>query len=105
MVCASVALNDEKLIVLVLDVGRINAETIENRSLNKLLNLVAPLRQRHKQRRQHKQPDHVKHERFAGEPVDDEHDRPDDEQHESDDAKQLVQLRALLQERRKETFK
>ena len=42
---------------------------------------------------------------LPGEPVQDEQDRPDDEQHESDDAQQLVQLGALLQERRKEAFK
>jgi hypothetical protein len=47
----------------------------------------------------------VQHERLAVEAVDDEHNRPDDEQHESDNAQQLVQLNALLQERRKETFK
>ena len=47
----------------------------------------------------------MKHQRFAGEAVQDEQNRPDDEQHESDDAQQLVQFGALLQERREDVFK
>ena len=105
MVAARVAFDDEKVVVLVLHVAWVNSKAVENRGLHKLLNLVAPLREHHEQRGQDEQPDHVKHERLAGESVDDEQDRPDDEQHESDDAQQLVQLRALLQERREETFK
>ena len=35
----------------------------------------------------------------------DKQNRPDDEQHESHDAQQFVQFRALLQERRKDAFK
>ena len=105
MVAAGVAFDDEEVVVLVLHVGRVNAQAVQDGSLHKRLNLVAPLREHHEQRGQDEQPDHVEHERLAGESVDDEHNRPDDEQHESDDAQQLVQLRALLQERRKETFK
>ena len=105
MVTAGVAFDDEELIVLVLNIRGINAQPVQNRGLHELLHLISPLRQHHEQRGQHKQPDHVQHEGLAGEPVDDEHNRPDDEQHESDDAQQFVQLGALLQERRKETFK
>ena len=105
MVAAGIAFDDEQLIVLVLNIRRVNTEAVEDGSLQEGLNLVAPLRQEHEQRGQDEQPDHVQHERLAVEAVDDEHNRPDDEQHESDNAQQLVQLNALLQERRKETFK
>ncbi|MEI2725674.1 MAG: hypothetical protein V9H26_19815 [Verrucomicrobiota bacterium] len=50
---------------------RVNAEAVEDGSLQELLNLVAPLRQHHEQRGQHEQPDHVEHERLAVEAVDD----------------------------------
>ena len=43
--------------------------------------------------------------RLAAEAVDDEQNRPDDEQHERHDAQQFVQFGALLQERREKLFK
>jgi len=63
------------------------------------------LRQEHEKRGQDEQPDHVEHQRLLVKAVKDKQNRPDDEQHESHDAQQLVQLDALLQERREETFK
>ena len=100
MIRAGVAFDDEEVVVLVLHIAGVNAKAVQDGSVDERLNLVAPLRQHHKQRGQHEQPDHVKHERFAGKSVDDQHDRPDDEQHESHDAQQFVQLHAFLQERR-----
>jgi len=104
-VAACVAADSEKLGVLVVNLGWVNAETVKDGSLKESLRFIAPLRQHHKQRSQHKQPHHVKDECLAREAVKNQENRPDDEQHESDDAQQLVQLGALLQERRKETFK
>lgn len=95
----------EKLVVLVLNIRRVNAEAVEDGSLHEGLNLVAPLRQEHEQRGQDEQSHHVEHQRLLVESVQDKQNRPDDEQHESHDAQQLVQLDALLQERREETFK
>ena len=83
----------------------INAETVEDGALQDSLSFIAPLRERHEERGQHEQPQHVKDERLSSEAVEDEKNRPDDEQHERDDAQQLVQFGALLQERRKQLLK
>ena len=105
MGAARIAFDDEKLVVLVLHVGRVNAQAVQDGRLQKGLHLIAPLRQKDEQRCQNEEPHHVQHERLAGEPVRDEHNRPDDEQRESHDAQQFVQFGALLQERRKDAFK
>ena len=70
-VAAGVASDFEQVVVLVLNLGRVNAEAVENGGLQELLRLIAPLRQHHQQRGQHEQPHHVQHERLAGEAVDD----------------------------------
>ena len=104
-VVACVAAHGEKLSVLFVNLRWINAETVKNRGLEDSLRFVAPLRQHHKQRGQHEQPYHVKDERLSSEAVEDEKNRPDDEQHERDDPQQFVEFGALLQERRKQLFK
>ena len=73
--------------------------------MQSLLHLVAPLGQHHQQRGEHEQAHQVQDKRFPAEPVLDKQNRPDDEQHESHDAQQFVEFRALLQERRKDAFK
>lgn len=83
----------------------VNAKAVEDGALQDSLRFITPLRQHHEQCGQYEQPQHVQKEPLASETVEDEKDRPDDEQRERDDTQQLVQFGALLQGRRKQLLK
>ena len=68
MAAARITFDDEKLVVLVLHVGRVNAQAVQDGRLQKGLHLIAPLRQKDEQRGQNEEPHHVQHERLPVNP-------------------------------------
>ena len=56
-----VAFDDEQLVELLIDIGRVNAQTGQDGILQQLLDLIAPSGQKHEQRGEQQQPQEQMH--------------------------------------------
>ena len=97
-----VALDDEQLIELLIDVGRINAQAGENGVLQQLLNLISPGGQKDEQRREQQEARQQMQQRLVGESVSDGHDDARDKKREGHAQQQGVQVSALGEKRRED---